>query len=67
VAGSPPAAMHFTTMSRSVSIPSSRLSSPQVGVADCLLTDLVLARARFQGSYARGSASSTQCGPLRAA
>src|SRR3954471_9658783 len=31
--GSPPSAMHFTTMSRSVIIPCSRLSSPQIGSA----------------------------------
>ena len=41
------------------------MASSRSGLADGLLTDLVLAQARTQGSY-RGSASSHQCGPLRA-
>jgi hypothetical protein len=40
-------------------------ASSQPGEAGGLLTDLVLAQARTQGSYARGSANPPQCGPLR--
>jgi hypothetical protein len=41
------------------------MASSQPGEAGGLLTDLALAQARTQGSYARGSANSPQCGPLR--